>query len=595
LTDASRIKVFSAVTAIALLTGSQLLLGYPQFVWFSLLTELAYTIYILSTGHDAPREGCERDFFCHKCIGCHASTWPDLLLAKCIGLFLGGVQLMPTIDALMHSARQSADSAFAYTGSLHPLNLLQLAAPYLFVNRVVGQNTHELGLYLGAVPLMLIVLAVVQWHDLGRLKALAAFAALCGVTALILAFGEHGRLYYLVAGLPLIGNFRFPARYIVIFQFAAMVLAVLGFMLLLRMNRHEQRRKQAARALMTANKPRPLSGRIFAAIWLLALVATAAATIGIHFRDQPYIASRPLVLIGPALFISAAILVSSAARGSYSAFPALILLTVVDLGAYGLSYSVYPYCPRLSEYIAKIPTPPEESKDRVAASLYRYDQPGLRSGDQIILRGWCKADGYAGLEPERLLNYRQAAALRVAGVRWVQRGESTNEIKGLIERNARWSEVPNPLSRVRLVNQTITSAQPAADLKKIDVETAAITEVPMVFRSAEPGRAVMLEDSPGHIVIQTQAPAEQLLVIAESYHPGWKATVNGEPRQVYRVNGDYLGCMVQAGAQSVTLQFQPASLRTGRLISYLGLAFLPACLMGLWMQPKISRSQELAS
>jgi hypothetical protein len=38
-----------ATAAIALLTGSQLLLGYPQYVWFSLLAEVCYTAFLLWT------------------------------------------------------------------------------------------------------------------------------------------------------------------------------------------------------------------------------------------------------------------------------------------------------------------------------------------------------------------------------------------------------------------------------------------------------------------------------------------------------------------------------------------------------------------
>ena len=132
LVDSLRVKVYCALTAMALLTGSQLLLGYPQYVWFSLLTEFAYTIYVLMRRRYAPRGGCETGIPCQKCVGCHISTWPDLILAKVVGLFLGGVQLVPTLDALLHSTRQSADTAFSATGSLHPMNLMQLVAPYLF-------------------------------------------------------------------------------------------------------------------------------------------------------------------------------------------------------------------------------------------------------------------------------------------------------------------------------------------------------------------------------------------------------------------------------------------------------------------------------
>ncbi len=593
LTDSRRLKVYSAMAAMALLTGSQFLLGYPQFVWFSVLTEFAYTVYVLIDRRNVPRGLCRPGPICRGCVGCYASTWPDLVLAKFIGLFLGGVQLVPTIDALIHSSRQAADAAFTTTGSLHPLNLLQLAAPYLFVNRVAGGNTHELGLYLGAVPLMLIVWLIIRGRDLGFLRSLATAAGLFGAMALLLAFGEYGRIYQLLAYLPPLHYFRFPARYSVIFQLAAAVLAALGFLLLVRINREERRRKHAARAFLDVEYAPLLSWHDFLPIWILAAISAAAAVLGVIFRDQPYIAPIPFVVAGPALFISAALLIYWAARGSYAALVGLILLAAIDLGAYGLSYSVYPYCPKLDDYIAKVPTPPQPGNGRILTSLYAYDEPGLRTGDQIVLCGWSRADGYAGLEPRRLLDYKLLPALRVAGVRWVCRGPTTNDIQGFIPRDDNWSEVPDPLARVRLVDRVITSNDPAADIAQIDVDSEALCDVSLALPPpAELGSASLIEDLPGRLSIRTSAPAPQLLVVAESYHPGWKATVNGSPAQIFRINGDFMGCLVGPGTQLVMLQFQPASLRTGRLISYLGLGFLPFCFLGIWLKPPVSKLEE---
>ena len=76
----------------------------------------------------------------------------SLAAASLLGVFIAAVQLLPTFDLLQHSVRSNTDDSLATQGSLHPFNLLQLVAPYLLTNRVVGQNTHELGLYLGAVP-----------------------------------------------------------------------------------------------------------------------------------------------------------------------------------------------------------------------------------------------------------------------------------------------------------------------------------------------------------------------------------------------------------------------------------------------------------
>lgn len=591
LVDLSRVKVYCALTAMALLTGSQLLLGFPQNVWFSLFAEAAYTIYVLSVRRYVSGAGGKPNSLCHKRAGCRASAWPDLLLAKCIGLFLGGAQLLPTADALVHSSRNSADTAFAYMNSLHPLNLMQLVAPYLFENRGIGDNTHEEAIYLGAVPLMLIVWLIINASDLGVLKSLARAAGLFAAVVLLLAFGEYGQLYQLQTYLPLVGNFRCPSRYIVLFQLAATVLAALGFLLLSRMNRQQRRRKQAALAVPLSKDHRFLSWRQVEPLWLLAIFS-AAALLRILFHSQPRTAPLPLALIGPVLFFAAAFLISWTARGSRWSLTALILLTAIDLGVYGMSYSIYPYCPRLENFIANIRTPPGPGDGRVVASLYRYNEPGPRVGDHIILRGWSRADGYAGLEPQRRLDYKKLPALQVAGVRWVRRGPTTDDIQGLIVRDDNWFEAPNPLPRVRLVNRTITSEDPATDIATINVDSEVLTDVPLLFSTDKPGSAAIIEDFPGCLSIRTQCTSPQLLVIAESYHPGWKARVDGLPCQVYRINGDYLGCVVGPGTQFVTLQFQPASLRTGLLISYVGLGFLPFCFLGIWLKPSFSNLEE---
>ncbi len=181
-----------------------------------------------------------------------------------------------------------------------------------------------------------------------------------------------------------------------------------------------------------------------------------------------------------------------------------------------------------------------------------------------------------------------------AGVGWVRRGPKTGDIRGLIPHDDNWSKVPDPLPRMRLVDRVIASSDPAADIAKIDIDTEALSDVALALPESKPGTASLIEDIPGRLSVRTEAPCVQLLVVAESYHPGWKAAVNGSPAQVYRVNGDFMGCLVGPGTQLATFKFQPASLRAGRLISYLGLGFLPFCLIGIWRKPVISSSFFIA-
>jgi hypothetical protein len=275
-----------------------------------------------------------------------------------------------------------------------------------------------------------------------------------------------------------------------------------------------------------------------------------------------------------------------AARGSRVALKALILLAALDLGCYGLTYSAYPRNARLEDYVAAARTPPGEPDGRVLASLLRFDQPGLRTGDMMMLSGWRRADGYVGMEPRRRLDYGLLPALRVAGVQWVQREASTAEIAGLIPRGDRWLQVPQPLPRVRLVTQTRTGNDPACDIARVSPETTAICELPLVLPASKPGTAALMAERPGRLVIDVDCPAMQLLVVAESYHNGWRAAVDGMPEEIFRINGDFMGCVVGSGRHRVTLNFEPSSLDRGWLTSWAGLSMLPLCLIGVFSRRK---------
>jgi hypothetical protein len=204
-----------AQCAIALLMGSQLLLGYPQYVWFSLLCEAAYAGYCLRGNREWRRAA-------------------GVLASLAVGGLIGAVQLLPTVDALAESNRQAATADFRNSGSMPPLNLVQLVEPYLFQTRVIGQNTHELGMYIGTAPLVLCFwLLFGNASNVNRLPRTisrpAYFFAGIAVVALLYALGSHGPIYWLQAWLPLVNSFRFPCRGIVLFQLATAVLAAIAW------------------------------------------------------------------------------------------------------------------------------------------------------------------------------------------------------------------------------------------------------------------------------------------------------------------------------------------------------------------------------
>jgi hypothetical protein len=518
----------TAYLAIGLLTASQLLLGYPQYVWFSLLAEAAFAAWRAF----AVRASLRR-------VGA-------LFLYALLGVAAAAVQLLPTLDLLRNSTRGDADLAFANTGSLHPLNLVQFVAPYLFQTRVAGQNTHEAGLYVGAAPFLLCVWLLSQRARWGRLAPLVWATLVLGVASLVLAMGEAGGLYRLQQYLPVANRFRFPCRAIVLVQFAAATGAATAFCMLLETARGrapgEQRRGDRA-------------------LFVTLALSVALAVIGPFLWPQ-HVATAPLVWTGPALIAIGTVLLIMAQHNVRGAMALLALFTAVDLVSYGLSYSVWGRTADLGAFARIVSLPPGVVRPRVVAK----EVDGLRTGNRMLLAGVSRVDGYAGLEPAKRLDYSTRSAQRRAGVEY--QFSPASDKQGTA---AQWTPVDSPAPRVRLV--TRTPAEHAGATTSDDLAIVA-ADPPVDLMPESSGSAVVLADSPGHFSLESNAPSQQLLVTTESYHDGWVATVDGRVIPIVRVDGDFLGCVVDAGQHQVDLRFRPWSLQLGRMISFGGLGLL---------------------
>ena len=203
-----------------------------------------------------------------------------------------------------------------------------------------------------------------------------------------------------------------------------------------------------------------------------------------------------LVWTGPVLLALAALLAALAGRGKAGAIPLLILLSAVDLGTYGLSYAVYPGAEDFQHYVAAVAAPPGPAGGRVALDLMPANRPGLHVGDQVLLSGWNRIDGYAGLAPARRLDYRQTAALRVAGVDWVAAAANLADRGGLGAVHGDWIKVQDPLPRARLVCRAVATTDPARDIGAIPLESTALVEQPVALPTGHSGSVKILAERP---------------------------------------------------------------------------------------------------
>ena len=82
--------------------------------------------------------------------------------------------------------------------------------------------------------------------------------------------------------------------------------------------------------------------------------------------------------------------------------------------------------------------------------------------------------------------------------------------------------------------------------------------------------ARIVEYQPHRVVVQVVPEATGLLVLTDTYYPGWKAEVDGQERRIYRVNGVARGVIVGPEDHQVAFVYSPRSFWVGTGILSLG-------------------------
>jgi hypothetical protein len=513
-----------AFAGVAFLFASEMLLGYPQYVWLTLLTAGCFVLWLLRR---------------------KMQTSALLLLAWAgvLSACIAGVQLLPTLDVLRHSSRAITTAQFRMTYSLPPISLVQLWSPYSFA--AVG---HDYGIYNSAFCTAALAWIVARWPALKRRDlaiALLAFAAL----AFILALGQSGGIYRWLSELPGLASFRAPSRFVLLMHFAFAGIAAIALDDLIEVSRRRER--------VSISRHWPLSVPLVLNAATLCIgnligVLPWASAHGVAF------ASFSRAAVGSAFLVATTMLMLTAQRGVTWTVPALVLLAAFDLGLWGYRYAWRIDPPRTIEELASRVSLPAAA----GPSDYMLPVHNQAATNLPVLRGFRLSAGYLGLNPRTTLNPDDPMAQRIAGVRW-RFGD------------AGWVRVQDSMPRARLVSNVRTSDRIADDVRLVDLARVALidTNAEPFSGESEPGAAHVVTDRPGRIEIDTKAPGTQLLVLTERFHEGWQARdETGRLHQTVPIYGEYLGCLVPAGTHRIALTFMPASARTGMWLTISGLA-----------------------
>jgi hypothetical protein len=498
-----------AIAAIAVLLGSEFLLGFPQGVWWNIMALVPFaTLRASETGR-------------------WRRLWP-CAGAVTLGVLLGAIQLLPSAEAAAQSTRAYAPREFALTFSLHPLNVLQLWSPRFFQRGAYSQGDsmlfHEFGIYSGAILTLAMIWVWSRRGALSDRRRLITAATVFAAVAFVLALGRYGGLAVLLAHVPVLQSLRAPARYIVLVQFALIVLVAIAFDDLLAIARGE----------------RPaLSRSRLALLWIPAALGIAT-TLALNSHLLPYgprtFATAADASVGVSLVVLVTLLVHLGARGRQWAIPVLVAVTAVDLGLWGIRHIRLTPSRTVDEVTRAIPPAPPDPAWTYAAA----PDSGPYAADVLVLRGYRLTTGYAGLFPATRNALDDEFALRLSGTRWFFSSDGSRVA------------AEDPLARVRLV----------------DAEGRQVA-----------GDARVVVDRPGHLVVEVDAPARRTLAFTERFHPGWSASSDGVALQTVRAEGDFLGCVVEPGVHRVTLRFMPRTVIYGSVVSAIGAVLLTGFLV----------------
>jgi len=103
--------------------------------------------------------------------------------------------------------------------------------------------------------------------------------------------------------------------------------------------------------------------------------------------------------------------------------------------------------------------------------------------------------------------------------------------------------------------------------------------------------ATIREYSTNEIVIDAVIQqTTSMVILSDTYYPGWQAIVDGTPAKIYRVDCDMRGVVVSPGTHTIVMSYQPLSFKIGLGISLTSLAGL--IVVGVVLAVRLRRERK---
>lgn len=418
---------------------------------------------------------------------------------------------------------------------------------------VVSGLRVPVSLHVGVAGSLLILLAAAgKWRE-PRVRLF------CGLAAAALVFGLagrsvlHGVLYSLV---PLIEKTRVPARAVSVFGLAAAVLAAYGVDAL----------RRAAR-----------SGWLPRLGWALVAVGGAIQFVRAALNPQRWGIQEGILLAGVAALIAGVALLAGRRRVAGA-----VLIAVCFFELHNESQTVLPSLAdpnrtslwkqtRLADDIAEAL---RREPGRVRADVDDREFPAnFGEWHGIDTTGGMGAGVTANIFGARQYTERTNDLLAITHV--VAREPTRPGQREVFQGASQLRVLRNPSAfpRAWVVHEVAPAADSAAARKmlgdaSIDLRRRAPVGVPVGPLERCDGDEARIERyESDRVVIRASMRCKGLVVLADTWFPGWRATVDGRSAEVLEVYGALRGVVAGGGEHVVEFRYRPASAAVGAAMS----------------------------
>lgn len=537
-----------------------------------------------------------------------------------LGVALSAVQWVPSKELLDRSPRAGGLTWENLTyGSWHPELL-----PTLVVREAYGTRArdtdwmdgfypyHEMNAYLGLTALALAAVGAGASRD-----RWVAFWLLLAIVGGLLMLGRFTCLFDFAHRVPVAGSSRIPVRF---HLWATVAVAALAGVGVDRLERGSPVRLRVPGLL--------IAGLVVLSIPILIYVYAPALTnmgrwnLPYHVARYRWLA-RELTVASLRTLLVGSLGIGALATAARTNDPRLRRLAcgLLPLVVLGDLFGAHWYdAPVVSPRYWTLP-PATVAALKADPSLIRVfgvaekhaGEPGYASETVDFLRvrdplawslpivwGLSSSNGQTPIIPSRLLRYTDKARIRggrfdiesVSHILTPRRpipeflsamhvGDPMGSGAALIYKN------PGVLPRARLIGQPYyardeTDAVAGVVLLGPRTRERLVVEDhdrPLGQDSVANGTARITRDEPEHVEVQTESAGPSYLFLADTFDPGWSATVDGRPAPIRPAYVAFRAVYLGPGRHRVVFRYRPAGFQTGLAFTGVGLALGAALLL----------------